>query len=68
MRKPTMWRYKELLPIINDDFIVNLGAGFTPLLRADRLARRIGIKRLYIKNDTLNPTYSFKDRPASVAV
>jgi len=68
MRMPTMWRYRELLPITDDDCIVNLGAGFTPLTRSDKLARRIGVRRLYIKNDTLNPTYSFKDRPASVAI
>jgi len=63
-----MWRYRELLPITRDDCIVSLGAGYTPLIKSDSLARHIGIKRLYIKNDTVNPTYSFKDRPASVAV
>jgi threonine synthase len=63
-----MWRYRELLPIMDDDCVVNLGAGFTPLIRSDKLARRIGVRRLYIKNDALNPTFSFKDRPASIAV
>ncbi|MEM2991184.1 MAG: threonine synthase [Halobacteria archaeon] len=67
-RVASMWRYRELLPIIDDKHIVSLGAGFTPLIRADKLARLIGIRRLYIKNDTINPTYSFKDRPASVAI
>ena len=47
---------------------VFIGAGGTPLIRADRLGEAIGVRKLYIKNDTSNPTYSFKDRPASVAI
>src|ERR671938_503262 len=65
----TYWRYFELLPISDKCNIVNLNAGFTPLQYADRLGKEIGgLKKLYIKNDSVNPTFSFKDRPAGVAV
>jgi len=67
-RPKNLWRYHELLPIEDKNSIVDLGAGYTPLHRADRLAKRLGLQNLFIKNDTVNPTYSFKDRPASVAV
>lgn len=63
-----LWRYHELLPILDERFRVNIGAGGTPLVRASRLGEVIGVRNLYIKNDTTNPTYSFKDRPASVAI
>jgi len=62
----TMWRYKDLLPVEGD--VVDINTGFTPLVKADRLGRELGLDELYIKNDCLNPTYSFKDRPVSVAV
>ncbi len=61
-----MWRYKDLLPIDSD--LVDIGTGFTPLVKADRLGQELGLDELYIKNDCLNPTYSFKDRPVSIAV
>ncbi len=67
-RPQTMWRYREFLPI---DGAPTVGAqvGFTPLVRADRLAKALGVKELYIKNDTVNyPTLSFKDRVVSVAL
>ncbi|NIR87158.1 pyridoxal-phosphate dependent enzyme, partial [Candidatus Bathyarchaeota archaeon] len=64
----TVWRYLELLPINNPSNIVDLGAGYTILHRANTLARTLGLKEVYVKNDTVNPTYSFKDRPATVAV
>ncbi|MFB3043773.1 MAG: threonine synthase [Nitrososphaerales archaeon] len=67
-RAKNLWRYHELLPINDKNRIVDLGAGYTPLHRADRLAKRLGLTNLFIKNDTVNPTNSFKDRPASVAV
>ncbi len=67
-RPQTLWRYKELLPITDPSKIVDLGTGFTPLHKADRLAKEVGLKTLYIKDDSVNPTNSFKDRPASVAV
>ena len=62
-----IWRYADLLPADATE-AVNLGAGFTPLVRADRLAAELGLGELWIKNDTLNPTGSFKDRVVSVAL
>ena len=67
-REPTYWRYAELLPIMSSSNIINIGAGMTPLTHAKRLGKAIGLDRLYIKNDSMNPTFSFKDRPAGVAV
>ena len=67
-RPQTMWRYRELLPIAADP-TVGTQVGFTPLVKADRLAKRLGIRELWIKNDTVNyPTLSFKDRVVSVAL
>ncbi|MGH9156074.1 MAG: threonine synthase [Acidimicrobiales bacterium] len=63
----TIWRYAPLLPAPADD-PVDLGAGYTPLVRADRLAAELGLGELWIKDDTLNPTGSFKDRVVSVAL
>jgi threonine synthase len=63
----TIWRYRDLLPV-DDDHPVDLGAGFTPLVRADRLAAELGLGELWIKDDTANPTGSFKDRVVSVAL
>ena len=63
---PSMWRYRNLLPV--DDEIVDLGSGFTPLVKADNLGHELGLDQLYIKNDCLNPTHSFKDRVVSVAI
>ena len=63
----TLWRYAELLPC-DPAYKVDLGVGYTPLLRADRLARVIGLDTLWVKNDTVNPTWSFKDRVVSVAI
>jgi len=63
----TIWRYRELLPV-DDPAPVDLGAGFTPLVRADRLAAELGLGELWIKDDTANPTGSFKDRVVSVAL
>ncbi len=68
-KRPTsLWRYSELLPIENPAKIVDLGAGFTRLHDCKRLAETLGIRKLFVKDDTLNPTGSFKDRPATVAV
>lgn len=67
-RPTNLWRYRELLPIDGDPY-VGLHAGFTPLIKADRLAREIGVDELYIKDDTVtHPTLSFKDRVVSVAL
>ncbi|HET6965922.1 MAG TPA: threonine synthase [Acidimicrobiales bacterium] len=63
----SIWRYADLLPA-SAEGAVSLGAGFTPLVRADRLAAELGLRELWIKNDTLNPTGSFKDRVVSVAL
>ena len=64
----TYWRYFELLPILDKSCIVNINAGFTPLQNAEDLGKQIGLDNLFIKNDSVNPTFSFKDRPAGVAV
>ncbi len=63
---PTIWRYDDLLPVSRDK-AVDIGAGMTPLLKADNLGRELGLRNLWIKNDAVNPTYSFKDRVVSVA-
>ncbi len=63
----SIWRYRDLLPVEGDQY-VSLGAGFTPLVRAERLGNALGLSDLWIKNDTLNPTGSFKDRVVSVAL
>ena len=63
-----MWRYKELLPLDNEP-TVGLNTGFTPLIKANNLARILGVKNLYIKNDGVNfPSLSFKDRVVAVAL
>lgn len=62
----TIWRYDALLPVDRKN-AVNIGAGMTPLLKADNLGRELGLRNLWIKNDAVNPTYSFKDRVVSVA-
>src|SRR2546425_11953472 len=67
-REKTYWRYFELLPIADKNNVVSLNAGLTPLQFADKLGEKLCLKNLYIKNDSVNPTFSFKDRPAGVAV
>jgi threonine synthase len=62
----TLWRYEALLPV-DSEHIVNCHAGFTPLVRADNLGRALGLRNVWVKNDTVNPTFSFKDRPVAVA-
>ncbi|MGH3118218.1 MAG: threonine synthase, partial [Gaiellales bacterium] len=64
----TIWRYVDLLPVGADVPRVDLAAGFTPLLHAQRLGEELGLDALYIKNDTANPTHSFKDRVVTVAL
>lgn len=67
-RRPNMWRYRELLPIVGNP-VVGLDTGMTPFFRADNLAKALGVKELYIKNDAVNsPTFSFKDRVVAVAI
>src|SRR3990170_5001319 len=67
-REHTYWRYYEMLPIQDKSNIVSLDAGMTPLIHAKRLGEKLGLNKLYIKNDSVNPTFSFKDRPAGIAV
>ena len=67
-RPPTMWRYREVMPIRTPAEIVSLGEGFTPLHRPERLGRWTGFSQLYIKDEALNPTGSFKARGLSAAV
>ncbi|MFN8632620.1 MAG: threonine synthase [Chloroflexota bacterium] len=62
----SLWRYKALLPIEGDRY-VDSQAGYTPLVRADNLGKALGLRNVYVKNDTVNPTFSFKDRPVSIA-
>lgn len=65
---PTLWRYEMLLPGGPEVPRVDLGAGFTPLRRAERLAERLGLRSLWIKDDSVNPSNSFKDRVVTVAI
>ena len=62
----SIWRYRDMLPV--EDREVDIGTGCTPLVKAENLGRELGLDNLYIKNDCLNPTYSFKDRAVAVAV
>jgi threonine synthase len=62
----TLWRYRDLLPC-DADGAVDIGAGFTPLVRALNLGKELGLRHLYLKNDCVNPTWSFKDRVVAVA-
>jgi len=67
-RPPTLWRYRELLPLFDDEDPVTLGEGFTPLVHAERLGQTLGLTRLFIKDESLNPTNSFKARGQSAAI
>ena len=67
-RAPNMWRYRELMPLVAGEEPVTLGEGFTPLVHATRLGRNLGLSGLYIKDESLNPTNSFKARGLSAAV
>ena len=67
-RPSGVWKYLEFLPIANRKNIVTLGEGGTPLLEAKNLARELKLKHLFLKDETRNPTGSFKDRPMSVGV
>ena len=68
MRRSDMWRYRELLPVTDDANVVSLGEGWTPTLHARRLGKALGMSDLYIKDESLNPTQSFKARGMSTAV
>ncbi len=64
----SLWRYRDLLPIRQDENIVTLGEGWTPLIRAQNLGQMLGHSHIYIKDERQGPTGSFKDRQASVAI
>ena len=68
MREPNMWRYREMLPVRDESAIVTLSEGGTPLIHARRLGDRLGMDGLYIKDESVNPTGSFKARGLSMAV
>lgn len=67
-RRSDLWRYREVLPVEPDKDIVSLGEGWTPLLRAERLGRKLGLSELFIKDESQNPTQSFKARGMTTAV
>jgi threonine synthase len=67
-RRADLWRYREVLPVERDENIVSLGEGWTPLLSAPKLARRVGLRELFIKDESQNPTQSFKARGMTAAV
>jgi threonine synthase len=63
-----MWRYRELMPLFDGEEPITLGEGFTPLIHARALGARVGLSHLYVKDESLNPTNSFKARGQSAAV
>ncbi len=65
---PSLWRYRDFLPCAPADPSAGLPTGLTPLVRAPRLAEALGLRDVWVKNDTANPTHSFKDRVVSVAL
>ena len=67
-RQADLWRYREVLPVDRDENVVSLGEGFTPLVRASRLGKQLGLNDLYIKDEGQNPTQSFKARGMTAAV
>jgi threonine synthase len=67
-RDASMWRYRELMPLFEGEAPVTLGEGWTPLVHARRLGAALGMERLYVKDESLNPTNSFKARGLSAAV
>jgi threonine synthase len=67
-RAPNMWRYRELMPLFDGEEPLTLGEGWTPLIHATRLGERLGLGRLFIKDESLNPTNSFKARGLAAAV
>jgi threonine synthase len=67
-REPNMWRYRELMPLLNGEQPLTLGEGWTPLIHARRLGEELGLDRLFVKDESLNPTNSFKARGLAAAV
>jgi len=67
-KERNIWRWREFFPILSDKHVTSLGEGGTPLLKSERLAEYCGVKELWLKNDTVNPTGSLKDRSIPIAV
>ncbi len=67
-RPPTMWRYRELLPLLDDRYQISMGEGSTPLLHAKNLGMMLNAPHIYVKDERQNPTNSFKDRQASLVI
>jgi len=67
-RAADLWRYREVLPVERDENVVSLGEGWTPLLHAERLGAQLGMKKLFIKDESQNPTQSFKARGMTAAI
>jgi threonine synthase len=67
-RPANMWRYRELMPLVDGEAPLTLGEGWTPLVHARRLGQELGLSRLFVKDESLNPTNSFKARGLSAAV
>ena len=67
-RPSNMWRYKEMMPVHLEENITTLGEGYTPLEKARSLGKKLGFNNLYLKNESINPTGSFKDRGMSAAI
>jgi len=67
-RPKTLWRYSEFLPVENPENIISLGEGFTPLIKLEKLGKKLGLTNLFLKDESFNPTGSFKARGMSLAV
>lgn len=67
-RPRDLWRYREFLPVFDETSRLDMQPGFTPLRRAENLAQALDVREVWVKDDTVNPTYSFKDRPVAVAI
>src|SRR4029450_9547538 len=67
-REASMWRYRELMPLFDGEQPISLGEGWTPLVHATRLGAALGLSRVFVKDESLNPTNSFKARGLSAAV
>jgi threonine synthase len=67
-RVSSLWRYREVLPVVNDENIVTLGEGWTPLVHAERLGAKLSAPQLFIKDESLNPTGAFKARGLCLAI
>ena len=67
-RPPNLWRYRELLPVVDEKHIVTMGEGMTPLLKLERLGQKVGMTNLFLKDEGIIPSGSFKARGAAVGV